>query len=82
MKKMKSARKVVIYTSDDCPYCYIAENIVKEVLGEYKSLFEYKVINLSKSSKKVVNSVPTIIVGNNKIEGIPEKDQIHTALFS
>jgi len=82
MKKHRK-HKVIIYTSNDCPYCSIAEDVVKEVLNEYQDLFEYKVVNLStRRNNTTVVSVPTIIIGAKKIEGIPERDQIHTALFS
>lgn len=75
-------REIIIYTTDDCPYCVIAEEIIKQVVSEYSGLFNYKSVNVSKSEKQQIISVPTIKIGSKVIEGVPEKDQIHTALFS
>ena len=75
-------KKIVIYTTDNCPYCIIAEEIIKQVIDEYQGLFDYKSIKISQSRKSNVSSLPTIKIGDKIINGVPEKDQIHTALFS
>lgn len=75
-------KQIVLYTAEDCPYCNIAENILKSVLDEYDGLFNYKSIKISNKDKSKIFSLPTILVGQTKIEGLPEKEQIHTALFS
>lgn len=79
---MYGMKEIVLYTSEECPYCNIAEGILQAVLEEYDGLFHYRSINISGESKQQVSSIPTIIVGKTKIEGLPEKEQIHTALFS
>ena len=75
-------KEIVLYTAEDCPYCNVAEKILKNVLEEYNGLFNYKSIKISTKTTKNISSIPTICVGNIKIEGLPEKEQIHTALFS
>ena len=75
-------KEILLFTSDDCPYCNVAETILKEVLNEYNGLFEYKTIKIDKNKNVNILSLPTIIVGQKRIEGLPEKDQIHSALFS
>ncbi|MHA2357151.1 MAG: thioredoxin family protein [Candidatus Heimdallarchaeaceae archaeon] len=75
-------KEIVLYTSEDCPYCYIAESILKDVLEEYDGLFIYKSIKINNKEPSNISSIPTILVGKTKIEGLPEKEQIHTALFS
>jgi hypothetical protein len=75
-------KEIVLYISEDCPYCNIAEGILQSVLEEYNGLFQYKSININNKSLSNVFSIPTILVGQTRIEGLPEKEQIHTALFS
>ncbi len=75
-------KEILLFTTDDCPYCNVAETILKEVLNEYSGLFEYKTIKVDKNKNVNILSLPTIIVGQKRIEGLPEKDQIHSALFS
>ena len=79
---MYEMKEIVLYTTEDCPYCNIAEKILKNVLDEYNGLFNYKSIKISTKTISNISSIPTIYVGNTKIEGLPEKEQIHTALFS
>lgn len=75
-------KEILLFTADDCPYCNVAETILKEVLEEYSGLFEYKTIKIDKNKNAIILSLPTIIVGQKRIEGLPEKDQIHSALFA
>ena len=75
-------KEIILYTTEDCPYCNIAESILKTVLNEYDGLFNYRSIKINKKDSSDVSSIPTILVGKTKIEGLPEKEQIHTALFS
>ena len=75
-------KEIVLYTAEECPYCNIAEKILKTVLDEYNGLFNYKSIKIDTKIITNVYSIPTIYVGKTKIEGLPEKEQIHTALFS
>ncbi|MHA1953303.1 MAG: thioredoxin family protein [Candidatus Heimdallarchaeaceae archaeon] len=75
-------KEIVLYISEDCPYCNIAEGILQAVLEEYNGLFQYKSIKVNNKSLKDIFSIPTIFVGKTRIEGLPEKEQIHTALFS
>jgi len=79
---MYEMKEIVFYTTEDCPYCNIAENILKNVLSEYGGLFNYKSVEIKTENRYNVSSLPTIFVGKTKIEGLPEKEQIHTALFS
>ncbi len=79
---MYEMKQIVLYTAEDCPYCNIAEKILKNVLDEYNGLFNYKSIKVSTKKELKISSIPTILVGQTKIEGLPEKEQIHTALFS
>ena len=79
---MYEMKEIVLYTTEDCPYCNIAENILKNVLKEYGGLFNYKSVEINTENRFNVSSLPTIFVGKTKIEGLPEKEQIHTALFS
>ena len=79
---MMKNKRIVIYTSDNCPYCIVAEEIIKQVIDEYQGLFDYKSIKISPDRSNKVLSLPTIKIGDKIIKGIPEKDQIHTALFS
>jgi glutaredoxin len=79
---MYEMKKIVLYTSEDCPYCNLAESILKNVLDEYAGLFEYKNIKIKNKKISNISSIPTIFVGKIKIEGLPEKEQIHAALFS
>ena len=74
--------EIVLYISEDCPYCNIAEGILHAVLEEYNGLFQYKSIKVNNKSLNNIFSIPTIFVGKTRIEGLPEKEQIHTALFS
>jgi len=79
---MYGMKEIILYTAEDCPYCNIAERILKTVLDEYDGLFDYRSIKINKKDSSNVSSIPTILVGKTKIEGLPEKEQIHTALFS
>jgi glutaredoxin len=79
---MYEMKQIVIYTSDDCPYCNIAEKILKTVLKEYDGLFNYRSVEISSEEEPKISSLPTIIVGQTRIEGLPEEEQIHSALFS
>ena len=79
---MYEMKEIVLYISEDCPYCNIAEGILQSVLEEYDGLFKYKSIKINNKSLDNVFSIPTIFVGKTRIEGLPEKEQIHTALFS
>ncbi|MCG3224131.1 MAG: thioredoxin family protein [Candidatus Heimdallarchaeota archaeon] len=79
---MYEMKEIVLYTSEECPYCSVAENILKTVLEEYGGLFQYRSIKVNGESKQKISSIPTIFVGKTKIEGLPEREQIHTALFS
>ena len=79
---MYGMKEIVLYTAEDCPYCNLAENILKTVLEEYDGLFKYKSVNIKFKGQSNISSVPTILVGKTKIEGLPEREQIHTALFS
>ncbi|MCG3216752.1 MAG: thioredoxin family protein [Candidatus Heimdallarchaeota archaeon] len=80
---MYGMKEIILYTAEDCPYCNIAERILKTVLEEYDGLFNYKNVKINKKNHQLnVSSIPTILVGKTKIEGLPEKEQIHTALFS
>ena len=45
---MYEMKQIVLYTTEDCPYCNIAEKILKNVLDEYNGLFNYK--NIKKIS--------------------------------
>ncbi len=79
---MYEMKEIVLYTSEECPYCSVAEKILKTVLEEYGGLFQYKSIKINGESQQKISSIPTILVGKTKIEGLPEREQIHTALFS
>ena len=79
---MYGMKEIILYTAEDCPYCNIAERILKTVLDEYDGLFDYRSIKINKKDSSDVSSIPTILVGKTKIEGLPEKEQIHTALFA
>ena len=79
---MYEMKEIVLYTSEECPYCSMAEKILKKVLEEYGGLFQYKSITVNGESQQKISSIPTIFVGKTKIEGLPEREQIHTALFS
>ncbi len=79
---MYGMKEIILYTAEDCPYCNIAEGILKTVLDEYDGLFDYRSIKINRKDTAKVSSIPTILVGKTKIEGLPEKEQIHTALFS
>lgn len=79
---MYEMKEIILYTSEDCPYCNIAESILKNVLDEYGGLFIYKNVKISKKNQTSLSAVPTILVGTTKIEGLPEEEQIHSALFS
>lgn len=79
---MYEMKEIVLYTSEECPYCSVAENILKTVLEEYGGLFQYRSIKINGESQLKISSIPTIFVGKTKIEGLPEREQIHTALFS
>ncbi|MCG3226955.1 MAG: thioredoxin family protein [Candidatus Heimdallarchaeota archaeon] len=79
---MYEMKEIVLYISEDCPYCNIAEGILQAVLDEYNGLFQYKSIKVNNKSLNNIFSIPTIFVGKTRIEGLPEKEQIHTALFS
>lgn len=81
-------KKIILYTSSECPYCTLAEERLREAIEQYKGLFTYTSIHIDKKKQKhntrvkSIKSLPTIIVGDVMLEGIPELDQIHTALFS
>lgn len=79
---MYEMKEIVLYTTEDCPYCNIAESILKNVLEEYGGLFNYKNVNIKTTNDLKLSSVPTILVGKTKIEGLPDREQIHSALFS
>lgn len=79
---MYEMKEIILYTAEDCPYCNIAEKILKTVLDEYNGLFNYKSIKINTKIRTSISSIPTIYVGKTKIVGLPEKEQIHTALFS
>ena len=79
---MYGMKEIVLYTSEECPYCNMAEDILQAVLEEYDGLFQYRSIKINGEEKQKISSIPTIFVGKTKIEGLPEREQIHTALFS
>ncbi len=82
---MEKKKALIIYTSEDCAYCSLAEKIAKEVVDNYQGLVKYHKVKLNSKNMPVNNDVksfPTIIIGDKKIEGVPEKDQLHTAILS
>ncbi len=79
---MLNMKKIILYTSENCPYCTIAEQTLNTVLKEYQGLFKYKSVKIGNNQKLNVRAIPTIVVGNYSIEGLPEPEQIHSALFS
>ena len=75
--------EIILFTSDDCLYCSTAKKKLEEVINEYGGLFELKLKNIEQeNSESPVTVLPTVIIGKKKFEGVLEKDQIHTALFS
>jgi len=79
---MYEMKQIVLFTSENCPYCTVAEKILKAVLDEYDGLFNYKSIKFQPDRGLKISSLPTIFVGQTRIEGLPDKEQIHSALFS
>ena len=79
---MNEMKQIVLFTSENCPYCTVAERILKDVLDEYNGLFKYKSIEFHPDRGLKISSLPTILVGQTRIEGLPDKEQIHSALFS
>lgn len=79
---MYEMKEIVLYTAEECPYCSAAEEILQTVLEEYGGLFKYRSVKINEKAKQKISSIPTIFVGKTKIEGLPEREQIHSALFS
>jgi glutaredoxin len=79
---MYEMKEIILYVTENCPYCNIAEGILQDVLKEYGDLFQYRSIEINNKNLDKVFSIPTIFVGKTRIEGLPEREQIHTALFS
>lgn len=79
---MYEMKQIVLYTAEDCPYCYAAEKILRKVLDEYNGLFNYRSIKVNAKQELKISSLPTIFVGQTKIVGLPDKEEIHSALFS
>ena len=78
---MYGMKEIILYTSEECPYCSIAEKILKTVLEEYGGLFQYRSIKINRESQQKIYSIPTILVGKTIIEGLPERANTYCIIF-
>lgn len=72
--------KVIVYTSNTCPYCTMA----KDYLHEKNIEFEEKNVQTNSEARselmaKGYTGVPVIVVGNEEIVGF-DKDRLDTLL--
>lgn len=76
--------KIEAFYSPLCPDCPKAIGITREVAEEYGiELFEINVLSPNgqkKAEERNVKSIPSILIGETKIMGIPTKEQLKKAL--
>lgn len=73
-------KKVVVYTSDTCPYCVAA----KDFLNEHKVEFVERNVTQSEEARKELiekgyRGVPVIVIGEDEIVGF-DKNKLTTLL--
>lgn len=77
--------KVEIFTSPNCPYCPMAEQVVEEAKKEIGEEMEIEVVNIMNDRQRAIDygimAVPAIAI-NGVVEfvGTPSKDELMAKL--
>ena len=78
--------EIFLFTSKDCVYCAPAEEVLQEVLSAYGGKITYRKIDIEEepeyAEKYEILSLPTIVIGDEKITSVPDVYKLHSALFS
>jgi len=78
--------EIFLFTSKDCVYCAPAEEVLQEVLAAYGGKITYRKVDIEEepefSDQFDIMSLPTIIIGEEKLTAVPDVYKLHSALFS
>ncbi len=75
------AIEILFFKSDSCPFCPRAEEVIREVIGEFDpGVFRLVVINVSEKPEVAeeygVFALPTVVVGGMSVTGVPEPEML------
>ncbi len=77
---------ILLFTSKDCVYCPAAEAVLQEVLASYGGKITYRKVDKDVEPKLAqqhdIMGLPTIVIGDVSLTGVPDIYKLHTALFS
>jgi hypothetical protein len=75
---------VNVFTEKDCPECKKTLKEVKKFLKPLKDVVNIKKISLEKNGDQYpdINNAPTVQIGNETFNGLPNKSLIWSSLFS
>ncbi|MFW9924061.1 MAG: PAS domain S-box protein, partial [Candidatus Thorarchaeota archaeon] len=78
--------EILLFTSKHCVYCAPAEEVLQEVLTSYGGKITYRKVDVDKepdlADKYEILSLPTIVIGDEKLTSVPDIYKLHSALFS
>jgi PAS domain S-box-containing protein len=77
---------ILLFTSKECVYCPAAEAVLQEVLASYGGKITYRKVDKDVEPKLAhqhdIMGLPTIVIGDVSLTGVPDIYQLHSALFS
>ena len=79
-KKSINKKKIIIYTTKTCGYCYLAKKLLKKYSLKYKEIDVSNnniVINEMIRKSSGIKTVPQIFFNNKHIGGFYELNQLH-----
>jgi PAS domain S-box-containing protein len=79
-------KEIYLFTSQHCVYCAPAEEVLQEVLASYGGKITYRKVDIAEepdlAEKYDIMSLPTIVIGEEKLTSVPDAYKLHSALFS
>ncbi len=86
-EKRPSLLEIVLFKSDTCAFCPRAEEVVRETMEDFGSeTFKLTIINVSENPEAAedygVFALPTVMVGNASVTGIPEPEILMKMIIS
>jgi PAS domain S-box-containing protein len=78
--------EILLFTSKTCVYGAPAEEVLQEVLASYGGKITYRKVDVDQepdlADKHDIMSLPTIVIGEEKLTSVPDIYKLHSALFS
>jgi len=86
-EKNSSLLEIVLFKSDSCAFCPRAEEVVRETIEDFGSeTFKLIIINVSENPDAAedygVFALPTVMIGNASVTGIPEPEILMKMIIS